>query len=123
MANVSQYVRSTLVTLLSDDSAGFNVTLATVSTAYGIPTFAIDFTSNSKSFYQGWWSPKDIVETSNMKFPMMCFYTSKSQNQNTQKFATFAGSVMMNLDVYLSIPQSMAQNKTDNQSDAVESTL
>jgi hypothetical protein len=122
-ANISKHIRDTVTALLSSETVGFNPTLAALCTQFQVPTFSIDFIAKTKNFIQGWFAAKDVIATSTLKLPLMCFYGIKSQNQNTQKFTTFSGSVMMGLDTYISFPSSQAPNTADNIVDAVEGTL
>ena len=109
--------------LMADETVGFNPTLQAITTGIQLPTFTLDFSATSKNVLQGWYAAKDLIATTTTKFPLMCVYTIKSQNQNTAKFATFSGSVMFGLDTYLSFPPSQARNNTDDLVDAVEGTL
>jgi hypothetical protein len=123
MASVSKHIRDTIVTLLADETVGFNATLATIAQSYNVKPFSLDFTGNSRNFFQGYYTAKDLVESTNLKKgPFACLYTIKSQNTNDQKFVTFSGSVLVGIDTYITFPQSAALSNTDDLTDAVEAT-
>ena len=122
MVNVGKTVRDVVKTMLADGTVGFNATLASVCTSYGIAPFTIDFTGNKNNFLQGYYGAKDLAETTNVKFPVICLYTTRSQNTNENKFAIFSGSVEIGIDTYLSHGKSAAVADTEALADAVEST-
>jgi hypothetical protein len=125
MVSVSHHCRSVVQALLSDGTAGFNTTLATISESYGIDPYTINFdgTARNKNFFTGYYGPKVLDETSNFKYPVACLYTIKSQNNNQEKFRTFSGSLMLGFDVYLSFAKSAALPDTDTIGDATEETM
>jgi len=122
MVNVSKYCRDKVVLLLSDEAVGFNKTLDTVVESYGITGFTIDFGANSKSFFQGWYNPNDLIRTTTVKMPFVVLYGMKSENQNLEKFQTFAGAVRLGIDTCISFPSAQAPNASDDIIDAVEAT-
>ena len=109
--------------ILADPSSGFNAVMGSLCDTYNIEPFTIDFGPASRNFFQGWYGPTVLDETSNVKYPVMCLYTVKSQNTNQEKFRLFSGSVMMGLDVYLTFRKSSAPQDTETLGDAVESTM
>jgi hypothetical protein len=120
---VSNQARTVVTNFLSDNTLGFNATLATICGSYGITPFTINFAPKSKNFFTGYYAPKDLVTTSNISFPLMCLYTIKSANNNQEKFHVFSGSVMIGLDTYIGFPSSAAPSDPETLVDAVEDTL
>lgn len=101
----------------------FNSTLADNCATFSAVPFTLDFSTNSRNFFQGYYSSKDLVGTSIVKFPIMTLYTHGSANQNITKFNVFSGLVQIGIDTYLSFPQSAALSNTESLGDAVESTM
>jgi len=123
MANVSKFARDKVVALMADDTVGFNPRLSTVVDSYGIKGFTIDFGAKSKSFFQGYLNPADIVQTTTTPPNFMILYGMKSENQNLEKFLTFAGAIRFGIDTCISFPSAQAPGAADDIIDAVESTL
>ena len=121
MLSISKYIRDTAASIITNDTTGFNPTLAAICEDYGVQPFRLDFEKNT-NFFQGWYGPKVLDESSNFRYPAAYLYTIKSQNQNLQKFATFSGAQMMGFDILLGFKKSSALPDTETLGDAVEAS-
>jgi hypothetical protein len=123
MINISNHIRTTIGTILANDNVGFNPILQAICTDYNAKPFTIDYSPKSRNFFQGYFGPKVLMNTTNVKFPVQCLYTIRTQNQNTEKFAVFSGAVQLGIDTYISFSKSGAPGEPDALGDAVEDTL
>jgi hypothetical protein len=123
MVSITKHIRTTVTTLMSDSTSGFNANFETVCEAYNINPFFIDFGAKSKNFYQSYIGYNELIQTSNFKFPVMCLYTTKTQNQNTEFSRLFSGTSGLGIDVYLSWPKSSAVLDTETLGDAVSDAM
>lgn len=118
--NIHQKVRSTVAAMLASN---FNATLTSISNAYHVPGFTIDFADKSKNFFNGNYAATDLISTSSVKFPVVCLYTIKSQNTNSEMFRVWSGTSLIGIDVYLSWNKSAALSDTETLGDAVSDCL
>jgi hypothetical protein len=122
---VARRCRNEVYDRLSDDSAGFNATLATVAAAIPVEYFAIDFASPaSDSFFFGAYNIDDIFESGTAQPNVMCLYSHEERQTGTQKFHTFSGEVSVVIEVSLSWRRNdPLRNTIEDLTDAVAETL
>lgn len=123
MISISNHVRSTIGAMLAHPTVGFNPTLGTIANDYGCTPFTIDYRTTSNNFFTGYFTSKNLLDTSNISLPMQCLYTLRAMNTNSEKYAVFAGTLDLGIDTYISFGKSGAPRDTDTVADAVEATL
>lgn len=126
MSAISKAVRTAVLAKLSDPSAGFNANLATAigSGDYGdAAAFTIDWSANSRQFFQGALGPDDIDESTPSQYPMVMLYSISSANRNLQKFTEFSGLVNIGLDFHLTWKDARVLAAFDDLGDAVEDAV
>jgi hypothetical protein len=123
MSQISKAVREAVHRRLSDPATGFNVNLQAVAPDYDIRPFTIDWSENSKQFFQGFLTPDDLDDTTASRYPMVMLFAINSANQNLQKFTLFSGVVVIGLDFHLSWRAGNALKNFEDLSDAVEDAV
>ncbi len=123
MSLISKSVRAAVATRLS---SAFNASLASAiaTGSYGsAAAFTVDWSDNSKQFFQGQLHPDDLDESTPSIYPMVMLYSTSSQNQNTQKYTAFSGVVSLGLDFHLSWKSAKVLPAFDDLVDAVEDAV
>ena len=100
MPQISKYVRDALKAQLSLGTTGFNDRLAAIAQTYGIDPWAVDWSADSTNFLFGRINPAQIEASSVLTYPLVTIDTVRSQNTNRVKFATFAGPIVVVIDVH-----------------------
>jgi hypothetical protein len=145
---VSQPVLNAVRMLLSDDQAGFNVTMQAVAAQLDldtgtsdpdldnlkqgpqtvVPNMSFDFSANSNNFYQTWLQPEVLTYLPTARFPILSLYTTGSRSTHEQISSNFSGPVDIGLDVHLAWPKdtwpkSLVIQDTEKTCAAIESTI
>jgi hypothetical protein len=121
--HISKTVRDAIRERLADAESGFNAVLASLAPDYGVIAFDIDWTADSRNFFQGALHPDQLEQSSPSRYPLAVLYTMASQNRNLRKFAVFSGTINACLDVHLSWRGGNAQKDFESLADAVEETV
>ena len=122
MSQISKRVRDQIRTFLAA-SDGFNFTLESVSSTYGITPFSINFGAGSFNFFQGQVDPRQLEATSVIKYPLICLFSQSIEDDNEQKFQLFSGKVNMILDVHMNFQPAKALLDFESMDDAIEDTI
>ena len=123
--NVSdqQRAREAVLLRLADTTTGFNANLAAVASAYGVQSFAIDWSDSSKNFFRGFLDPNEIDESTASRYPLVMLYSVASANRNFQKFTLFSGDVTLGLDFHITWRPTNALKDFEDLGDAIEDAV
>jgi hypothetical protein len=121
---MSKRCRDAVATHLADPTLGFNQTLdqCLQQPEYqSLEPFVIDWGANSTNFFVGQISPEDLAEAEAVSYPCLRLWSEFGTNDNSQKFAIFAGRV----DVFLAFDLSWHSGVRDLETlaDAVEDAM
>lgn len=119
----TQQVRDRLVATLADPTNGFNPHLATIAPDYRIKAFAIDWSDDSKNFFETNIDPDEIETSAPLKYPLVTLCTLQTNNSHRALFQTFSGEVTMQLTFYLSWAIPRAPQNTERLVNAVEAAI
>lgn len=123
MSQISFRIRNQVKTRLAAVSDGFNVTLAALASTYSITPFSITFGANSRNFFQGQINPRQLEETSSIKYPLMTLYSLRIDDDNEQKFQLFSGLVQIGIDVHVDWKSGNAIPDFELMGDAIEDAI
>jgi len=101
MPNIYKAIRDAMVSCLADGTTGFNAQLDDIASAYGITSFAIDWTSDSRNFVQAYLDPEMLDVSRVCEFPAAVLYLAEAVNERREKYRSFSGQVLGHLDFYL----------------------
>lgn len=97
---ITKYVQAATVAFLGDPNNGFNPILASVSGAYNVAPFTIDWTPNSLQFTQAYMDVDDAEDSAAMKYPHVFLYGAQSQNIHESMGRLFSGRVVLDLSFW-----------------------
>lgn len=119
----SQQVRDRVIAQLADSTLGFNAHIAAIAEVHGIRPFALDFSENSKNFFETNMDPDEIETSSPLKYPLATLCTVSSNNTHRSMFQTFSGAVNMALTIYITWATPRAPQNTERLANAVEAAV
>jgi len=124
---ISKLIRDAVKTQLAASTTGLNDRLAALAASYATDPYVIDWSATSPNFIFGRVNPVAFEESSVFIFPLLTIDTVRTQDTRRIKFATFAGPVVVTIDVHHSWPQESVlgdfASLVDLTEDAVISTL
>lgn len=97
---ISKIVREAVQGQLSMPVSGINARLAAIAEGYGLDPYVIDWTNESSNFIYGRVTPQAFEASSVFTYPLLTIDTVRSQDTRRIKFATFAGPVIVTIDVH-----------------------
>jgi hypothetical protein len=110
---ISRIAMGGVVQRLANPDTGFNPRLVTAMSDAGLSApngfkLPISFAANSRNFYQADVAPPDFIRTTAYTLPMMTLFSVSSTNKRLEKFATFAGTVELRMNIWFSWSASRA---------------
>ena len=120
---VSKLVRDAIRERLADPTEGFTATHTLIAADYGVPALSVDFSGQSRQFFEGAVDIDDIMGSSPAKRPVLVLFTQSSINTVTQVGPLFSGQVTAVLQVHLDQRSGNAVRDYESPADAVEETL
>lgn len=119
-----QVLKAALDAVRTRLSAHFNATMAAVAAEYGVAApIAIDFSAQSRQFFQGNLDPDSVTQSSIAGYPLMMVYAEAARNQNDRQAALFAGLVDVSIQLHLSWREGNAVRNCEALSNAAGDAL
>jgi hypothetical protein len=103
MSSERAIVRASIISALSDASAGISARYDSIRGEFGLPEIEpLDFGEDSRNVLQCYVANANDVDISQVAdYPALAIYTSAVSNRNIEKGRAFSGAVTAHVDIYL----------------------
>lgn len=124
-------LRDAVVSVLADETSGFNARLAASAVTYGIIPFTINFDAPpqgdiphpDQNFFLGNIEAASVETSPLMSFPAACLYTTDALDRGDPRGMGFTGEVAANLDFYVRYRIGVEPFDTESILDAIEDAV
>ncbi len=116
------YRKLTRDTIMAALAANFNAKISELAGVYGVPAFAVDFSSSSRNFAQTYIDESNI-ETSNLIdfYPVAgCLYTDEAMDTGEPRNVAFTGNLTACIDWFVRPRDGIESQDTESLIDMLE---